>query len=252
MNSSQSVGIVDFNPIDSPDREKKIQMIVDLIPHSCDVTKYHFTQEVNFDSCDALILSGSPLFANKYQSMLESQTLSGSEYCAVHDVAQRLKVFPNAIYGICFGSQILAHVLGGSVKHTGELEVGYLDHELTGAGKSDPIFKNLPKIFFAAHSHYDIVDMLPNGNQISNSEVIATRNDLIHAWKTTLKDGRTHYGVQFHPEMSTPENAFYFVHSSRDDIVEAHGEAEFQELLQIPEHADYAISETIAMFLERL
>ena len=227
-------------------------MIADLVPRNHAVANYHFTQDVNYDHCDALILSGSPLFASKYQKMIESDELTGSDYCEVHEAVGRLLDFPNLIYGICFGSQILAHMLGGVVSHTGQTEIGYLEHELTKAGKGDPIFGDLPTTFFAAHSHDDIVEQLPSGKSISESAILATRNDQIHAWKVTLHDGRTHYGTQFHPEMSTPQNAQYFVLASRDELVATHGEAGYQQLLEVPDHAGFEISNTLTSFLEQL
>lgn len=58
------------------------------------------------------------------------------------------------ILGICLGSQLLAHVLGGGVT-TGDWQLGWGDVALTKAGQNDPVFGALPATFPALHWHHD-------------------------------------------------------------------------------------------------
>jgi len=92
--------------------------------------------------------------------------------------------------GICFGHQLLADVLGGTVEDMGEYELGYRSVERTDAGREDPVHRNLDDEFLVFTTHSDAVTELPPG---------ATRtaeNDYgIHGFR----HGRV-FGMQSHPE----------------------------------------------------
>jgi GMP synthase (glutamine-hydrolysing) len=92
--------------------------------------------------------------------------------------------------GICFGHQLLADTLGGTVEDMGEYELGYRTVERTDAGREDPVHGGLDDEFFVFTTHSDAVTELPPG---------ATRtaeNDYgIHGFR----DGHV-FGMQSHPE----------------------------------------------------
>ncbi len=89
--------------------------------------------------------------------------------------------------GICWGHQLLASVLGGTVEDMGVYEVGYSEIERTG---DSPLFSGVAPTFTAFTSHSDAVTELPPGarplaeNEYSNHGFVC--GDV--------------FGVQFHPE----------------------------------------------------
>ncbi|MFP8957504.1 type 1 glutamine amidotransferase [Natrialbaceae archaeon A-CW3] len=89
--------------------------------------------------------------------------------------------------GICWGHQLLADVLGGTVDDMGEYEVGYSEIEHTG---DSPLFDGIDSRFTAYTSHSDAVLELPPG-----ATPIAENEYSNHGYRA----GRV-FGVQFHPE----------------------------------------------------
>lgn len=92
--------------------------------------------------------------------------------------------------GICFGHQLLADVLGGTIEDMGEYELGYRVVEKTDAGRADPIHGNLDDEFFVFVSHSDAVTELPPG------ATLTAENDYsVHGFRK----GHV-FGMQSHPE----------------------------------------------------
>ena len=92
--------------------------------------------------------------------------------------------------GICFGHQLLADVLGGTVEDMGEYELGYRTVERTEAGREDPVHGVLGEEFFVFTTHSDAVTELPP------DATLTAENDYgIHGFRA----GRV-FGIQSHPE----------------------------------------------------
>lgn len=95
--------------------------------------------------------------------------------------------------GICLGSQILAHVLGGTV-YRGESgrEAGWCVLERAEAALTDPIFKDFPQQFQVFESHQDTFTIPP---------------DCVHlVFSNTYPNQAFRYrdyvwAIQFHPEI---------------------------------------------------
>ena len=94
--------------------------------------------------------------------------------------------------GICWGHQLLADVLGGTVEPMGEYELGYRTVRHTG----DDVFKGVPETFTVFTTHSDAVTDLPPG-----ADRIAENEYGIQGFRY----GNV-YGVQAHPEYD-PETA---------------------------------------------
>ncbi len=96
------------------------------------------------------------------------------------------------ILGICYGMQLMAHQLGGSVQHSTHREYGHSVLHQAGT-LSDPLLESLPPTMPVWMSHGDNVTVLPDGFQAlaytENSPFAAMVNDL------------GFYGLQFHPEV---------------------------------------------------
>ena len=99
------------------------------------------------------------------------------------------------ILGVCFGHQLLAHALGGTVAPMPSgPEYGTFELRRTAAGARDPLFAALPDQFPAQAAHFQAVLAPPDG-----SVVLAEGASGIQA----LRFGPRAWGVQFHPEFTT-------------------------------------------------
>jgi len=88
--------------------------------------------------------------------------------------------------GICFGHQLLADALGGTVEDMGEYELGYRTVEHDGSG----VFEGIDQEMVVFTTHSDAVTELPPG------ATETARNDYgIHGFRTDDA-----FGVQSHPE----------------------------------------------------
>ncbi|MCU4926017.1 type 1 glutamine amidotransferase [Halobacteria archaeon AArc-dxtr1] len=118
--------------------------------------------------------------------------------------------------GICWGHQLLADVLGGTVSDMGVYEVGYSRIEHDGRSR---LFEGVGSEFTAFTSHSDEVAELPPGatslaaNEYSNH---GFRKDRV-------------FGVQFHPEYD-PKTARELVRGK--DLAEDRREAVLAEITE--------------------
>lgn len=96
-----------------------------------------------------------------------------------------------AVLGICYGHQLMAHLLGGQVRRGEAGEYGLAILEVVEAGR---LFVGLPERQQVWMSHRDVVSGLPPGFRLSartaGCEVAAMEDPQ-----------RRFYGVQFHPEV---------------------------------------------------
>lgn len=99
--------------------------------------------------------------------------------------------FDVPILGICYGMQLMAHLLGGSVEFSPEHEYGLA--RLT-INLSKPIFAGLPNSLDAWMSHGDQVVNVPRGFKV----IAHTANCPVAAMADF---NRNFYGLQFHPEV---------------------------------------------------
>jgi GMP synthase (glutamine-hydrolysing) len=90
------------------------------------------------------------------------------------------------ILGVCWGHQLLAQVLGGTVKG-GSYELGYVQVEQE---EPDPIWEGLPNPFTVFATHSDHVVALPPG-----ATLLASNETGVQAFRRGSA-----YAVQFHPE----------------------------------------------------
>jgi GMP synthase (glutamine-hydrolysing) len=94
--------------------------------------------------------------------------------------------------GVCWGHQLLADALGGTVEPMGEYELGYRTVRHSGAD----LFDGVPEEFTVFTTHSDAVTELPEG-----ADRIAENDYGIHGFR----HGNV-YGLQSHPEYD-PETA---------------------------------------------
>lgn len=135
------------------------------------------------ENCKGVVISGS------HANVTENHPWSISiEQWIPHLVQSQIPIL-----GICFGHQLLARAMGGSVDfHARGIEIGTTDIEILEDGRQDRLFKGLPKIFKAHVCHSQTVTRLPD------QAVLMAKNTFEpnHAFRI----GQSAWGVQFHPE----------------------------------------------------
>lgn len=147
--------------------------------HPCDVSD-DFIREYN--PC-GIILSGSP------NSVYEEETLTAP------DCTFKLNI---PVFGICYGMQTMAQMLGGKVENDGKREFGYAEiyncktQLLSGIKDGETNGQSFMQVWM---SHGDKVTQLPDG-----FEVIASNSSCPIAAMADTK--RNFYAVQFHPEVT--------------------------------------------------
>ncbi|HJT87393.1 MAG TPA: glutamine-hydrolyzing GMP synthase [Bryobacteraceae bacterium] len=97
-----------------------------------------------------------------------------------------------AVLGICYGQQLMAHLLGGAVEKGDKGEFGLATLELDAS--EDPLFAGLSGRQQIWMSHRDVVAGLPEGFSIVGRTATC-------AAAAVAAPTRKLYGVQFHPEV---------------------------------------------------
>lgn len=119
------------------------------------------------------------------------------------------------LLGVCYGHQLLAHALGGTVGPCrGGAEVGSAAVTLTARGADDALLGALPRTFHAQVTHWESVLELPPGA----TRLATTAQDDNHAFR----HGACAWGVQFHPEFSAEVMRGYI--DKRGDKIQAAGQ----------------------------
>jgi len=136
-------------------------------------------------ACGGIIITGSA--ASAYN---EDEWIRQSE-----DFLRRAADRGIAIYGICFGHQLLAQAFGGRVERCpGGWELGTASVSLCSEALQDSLFADLPEEFLSQQSHGDVVVELPAGAV----RLAGNAHWPIQAFRL----GEKIWGTQFHPEFT--------------------------------------------------
>ena len=153
-------------------------------------------------AADVVLVGGSPLAAYNCR-----------EHAFLRDEAVYLERTVDAgvpCFGICFGAQFLAHLLGGRAFRAPRLEIGACTVRLTEAGRGDPLCAGFPPSFPVFEWHGDTFDLPPG------AELLAVGDGIRHQVYR-----RNHVvGVQFHPEV-TPSEVARWADANGPDLAEA-------------------------------
>ena len=162
-------------------------------------------------------------FGGQYNQLIARRVRECNVYCEVHPHTMsinKIKEFnpkgiiftggPNSVYldnsplcakeifdlgypilGICYGCQLIAHMLGGNVATAPVSEYGKTDVEVDNSSK---LFKNVDSITSCWMSHTDYIKKIPNEFKIIGKTSVCP----VAAMESKHKKI---YGVQFHPEV---------------------------------------------------
>ena len=117
-------------------------------------------------------------------------------------------------FGICYGHQLIAHALGGTVGDNPlGREMGTVEARLAPTATDDVLFADAPQAFPVQMTHLQTVLTPPPG-----ATVLATTDQDAHA---ALRFTPFSWGVQFHPEFSARHMHGYL--RARSDALTAEG-----------------------------
>jgi GMP synthase-like glutamine amidotransferase len=95
------------------------------------------------------------------------------------------------VLGICLGSQLLAHALGGSVRLAAKRTIEWRNLQPTAEGCRDPLVGELELPIPALHWNQDVFTLPPGA-----VELLETPGEGVEAFRA----GRAAWGLQFHPD----------------------------------------------------
>lgn len=147
--------------------------------YNAEIVPYHVSIErLNRSMIKGIILSGGPSSVYTKNGALPDP---------------RIFELGKPILGICYGIQVMAHMLGGKVEKGKQREYGKA--EIVSHGK---LFVGTPKKQTVWMSHFDIVSKLPSGFQA----VASSQNS---PYAGIWEKSKNFYGVQFHLEVAHTE-----------------------------------------------
>jgi len=135
------------------------------------------------DAVDLLVVLGGPMGASEDASY---PWLAAEKRFIAETIAAGRPVL-----GICLGSQILAEVLGGSVRLNREPEIGWFEVSLSPEAADEPVLAGWPRTFTVGQWHGDTFQVPERVRVVASSE--ACDNQL-------LVFGHRTVGMQFHLE----------------------------------------------------
>ncbi|OWA34982.1 GMP synthase [Saccharibacillus sp. O16] len=138
---------------------------------------------IGLEDTDLLIVGGSP--ASAYQDEIYPWLRPEKAFVSAA-IERGIKVF-----GICFGAQMLAELLGGRAYAHSLKEIGW--HEIRRSEEFHPAFIDLPDTFHSLQWHGDTFDLPPGAVRLASS---ANCINQAYAW------GDQVLAVQFHLETS--------------------------------------------------
>ena len=131
---------------------------------------------------DFLLIMGGPMSVN------DPDLWIGQELAFIKTIiAQGIPVL-----GICFGAQLLARALDGTVGAGPTFEIGMVPVTVTDEGKADPVFSSLPGTFPVFQWHGEGIMLPPE-----TKSLLASADFPVQAFRAQERC----YGLLFHPEM---------------------------------------------------
>ena len=158
----------------------------------------------SWDSVAGAVVTGSPAMV--------SDRLPWSERTAAWlRTAMEQDLLP--LLGICYGHQLLAHALGGTVDyHPRGREIGTTDIVLYQAAATDALFRDLPQRFAVHVTHMQSVVRLPQG-------AVRLAGNAFEPYQG-LRFAKRAWGLQFHPEFDAGIMLAYVREREQDLIAE--------------------------------
>ncbi|WP_372729445.1 glutamine amidotransferase [Nocardioides sp.] len=149
--------------------------------------------EVDLDDWSGIVLGGGPFNVSDPVELKSPVQLRAE--AELHALALRVVEADFPFLGACYGIGTLGVLAGGRVDREHGEPIGAVEVQLTEAGRSDPLFGDLPPSFQAFVGHKEGVARLPRGSVLLASSASCP----VQAFRI----GRHVYATQFHPELDT-------------------------------------------------
>ena len=141
------------------------------------------------DSVDAMLVGGTPVSA---------YALDGHPHLvALREYLRQAIAGGKACLGVCFGSQLLALLLGATVRRNERVEIGGYELRLTAAGRADPVLRGFPERFPVFQWHGDTFSIPPGAALLVEGD--DCRNQMFRRDRVV--------GVQFHLDVTSADAA---------------------------------------------
>ena len=196
-------------------------------------------------------------FGGQYNQLIARRVRECNVYCEVHPYnmpLEKIKAYnpigiiftggPNSVYeetsphvdagvfhlgvpvlGICYGCQLMAWSLGGSVTAATDATAREYGKTETYFTPSCKLFQGLPEHSVTWMSHGDYMEKVPNGFSLvahsANCPNVAI-----------CDENRGFYGVQFHPEVNHTENGTKMLHNFLYEVCHAKGDWTMSDYLK--------------------
>ena len=165
---------------------------------------------------DAMVVFGGPQNANedeKYPYFVQEKAVLRTA------VEQSIPVL-----GICLGGQMLASVLGGTVRKHTITEIGFSEVQCTEEGRHDPLYEGLGRVQLVYQWHEDTFDIPLGAVRLATSD--KTENQ-------AFRYGQNAYGIQYHIEL-TPTMLDTWLNEPlvKQDIVNTLGVNEYERIMR--------------------
>lgn len=138
----------------------------------------------NMDKYSGLVVLGGYMGVyddHKFPHLLHEQ----------HVIEQALKK-EVPVLGICLGSQLISHVLGGRVYQTDFPEIGWSEVSFTEGAQKDPLFKSFKNKEMIFQLHQDTFDLPREVTHLATTNLYPAQ---------AFKYGENVYGLQYHLEV---------------------------------------------------
>ena len=177
-------------------------------------------------------------FGGQYNQLIARRVRENHVYCEVHPQSLSLEKIremapkgiiltggPNSVYtedavtcspeifelgipvlGICYGSQLMAHLLGGKVETAPTSEYGKTEVTLNEAGKASKLFAGVREKSICWMSHTDYIAKAPEGFTVTAFTTVCP----VAAMEN---EERRLYATQFHPEVMHTEQGREMLHN---------------------------------------
>ncbi|MCB9073661.1 MAG: type 1 glutamine amidotransferase [Bdellovibrionaceae bacterium] len=141
----------------------------------------------SLDSYYGLIVLGGPM--GVYESNAFPH-LKAEMYAIEQAIKKNIPVL-----GICLGAQLIAAVLGSTVRKAKDWELGWTPLQITHDGAKDPLFEHYKPEETVFQIHQDTFDIPKSAIHLAQSALCPSQ---------AFKYGEKVYGLQFHLEVDQP------------------------------------------------
>ena len=186
------------------------------------------------DSFDWLVVLGGPMSVH----CTEAHPWLVAEKKLIQQAIDNKKI----VLGICLGGQLIANVLGATVKKNKYKEIGWHTIQRCDEIENSVLKGIFPKQMSMFHWHGDTFDIPAGATPIASSTACLNQGYVI---------GDRIVGLQCHPE-TTPEFIKYLAEAGQDELAESSPFIQRTEQLYVDEQTYRSINGVMFAIMERL